>query len=62
MELPDAAVLGARLGFNTEWLYASTRAVGQSALFVIGRPEADLRRLYGSRSESWAEEWNSGAV
>ena len=40
----------------------STRAVGQLAFFVMGRPQMDVRRLCGSPSALWAEEWSPFVV
>ena len=42
--------------FKKEWPCASTRAVGQLELFVIGNPKMDFGRLGGSPSVLWAEE------
>ena len=44
------------------WPYGSTRALGQLALFMIGRPKMDFRRLCGSPSAFWTEEWYSCVV
>ena len=47
--------------FLTEFQYGSTRAVEKFALFVIGLSKIDLRRLCGSPSALWADDWNSCA-
>ena len=61
VELPDAAVFDARRVIF-KWPFAPTRVDWQLVLFVIGRTQTGLRRLCGSPSVFWAEEWNSCAV
>ena len=48
MELSDAVVFDARHGFQTEWPYAPTQAVGQLALFVMSKDPDDKGRAAAS--------------